>query len=993
MEKQMKITPKIKKIVTLSLILLVSSFAILGLAGVFTPKENPTPTFANLESVYLENHYSKYLSQINLNEPSTEVSISIPAVDFVLPDNEELSEDQMNYEWIEDSSIFIHVDIADAGLYYLHINYMSLAKTHIPIGLAVKLNGAEDSPYYEASQITLPTLWRESSTDLGTDRYGNDVSIAQETVDIYQDLLIKDTRRLYQDGLGFYLEAGENIIEIEKISGSLKLREIRVETKKEYISYIEYIQNYDNTAADELIRIEAEENLYKSSSTIARGTSRDPLVKPFSMTKLKLNVLGTDSYDNGGDAVSWEVDIEQAGWYYITLRAQMLRQNATSYRTLYINGEIPFEEAKHLPISYDRNWQNATLRTMDQEKIKVYLEPGDVITLEVDSSLFSTTLEKLRMITSEMSALGLDVTKLTRNNTDRGIDWVMLDYFPNLNNDLSRWIVELDEAKEVIKSLYGFNRTAQIVRDIEAAKQKIVTIQGDINELPRRLTLLSTGSSSAVQLISNQFDNIIKQPLVLDAIYIHTNLDDLPNPNPNLWTRVRVSISRFFLSFVDQSYSEKADPDELEIWVNRSRQYVDLMQKIADDQFTTETGIKVKISLINDDSKLLLANSANQQPDAALGISAWIPNEYGMRGMLYDMSQAKNFSQTIQVFNPEQLIPMTFDNKLYGLPETENFFVLFYRKDILDQLDLNVPNTWQDVLDMLPVLRRYGMSFYIPLSSSSALKSFDSTAPLIYQFEGKIYADDGFGSAIDYENTVQALSFMTDLYREYSMPFQVPSFFNSFRYGDIPIGIGDFGMYLQLTNAASDISGLWDIALVPGIPHQKLNEDTQMMETVINRSMGGAQQASIIFEKSEKKEEAWEFISWWMSTETQVLFSNTLLNTLGTRYIWNTANLEAFEQLSINKAHLEVILEQWTHLKEVPKIPGSYIVEREISNTWNSVVYNDANLRSTVSDAMIKIDRELARKMVEFGYLDSRGNVLKPFNLPTVEDILRWYDE
>src|SRR5690606_17599347 len=112
--------------------------------------------------------------------------------------------------------------------------------------------------------------------------------------------------------------------------------------------------------------------------------------------------------------------------------------------------------------------------------------------------------------------------------------------------------------------------------------------------------------SSAVQLISNQFDNIIKQPLVLDAIFIHSELDDLPKANPNLFKSLSVSFSRFFLSFVDPSYSEKADPDELEIWVNRSRQYVDLIQKITDDQFTDETGIKVKISLINDDSKLLL---------------------------------------------------------------------------------------------------------------------------------------------------------------------------------------------------------------------------------------------------------------------------------------------------------------------------------------------------------------------------------------------------
>jgi ABC-type glycerol-3-phosphate transport system substrate-binding protein len=291
---------------------------------------------------------------------------------------------------------------------------------------------------------------------------------------------------------------------------------------------------------------------------------------------------------------------------------------------------------------------------------------------------------------------------------------------------------------------------------------------------------------------------------------------------------------------------------------------------------------------------------------------------------------------------------------------------------------------------MLPVLRRYGMSFYIPLSNSSALKSFDSTAPLIYQFGGKIYADDGLTAAIDDEKTIQALTFMTDLYREYSMPFQVPSFFNSFRYGDIPIGIGDFGMYLQLTNAASDISGLWDIALVPGMPQEVYNEDTQTTETIINRSMGGAQQASIIFEKSDKKEEAWAFLSWWMSTDTQVLFFETLVNTLGTRYLWNSANLEAFSQFRMDESHKAIILEQWTHLKEVPKIPGSYIVEREISNTWNSVVYNDANLRSTVNDAILKIDKELARKMQEFGYIDARGNVIKPFNLPTIEDVEAW---
>jgi ABC-type glycerol-3-phosphate transport system substrate-binding protein len=986
----MKLMTKTKKIVILSLILSVSLFAMLGIAGVLRTQETPNPSIENLSGVTREGYYSEYLASHQSLPTPSEVTYTAEAVDFVMPLGYQIDSNQLEYSWIDNHAIELSFDVDEAGLYEIHLQYLSLSDSHIPIALSIRLNGADSYPFFEASQMTLHTLWRESSQIMGTDRYGNDVSVTQETYDIIQDVPLRDARRLYPEGLQFYLNSGINTIELSKLSGELRLSEVRLETKDTLPSYSAYQASSTFTQMDDFIRIEAEDSFYKSSSTIARGISRDPLILPFSLTKLKLNVLGNDSYDTPGDTVTWSVDVDQPGWYYLTLKAKQGRDNSTSYRTLYINGEIPFEEARHLAFTYDRNWQNMELKTLTGAPIRLYLEPGDTISLEVDGTLFNSIYEKLRIISSEMSQLGLDITKLTRNNTDQGIDWEMLDYFPDLLVMLSTWIDELETVNDVIRSLYGFQNDAQLVRDLEAAISKIEKIESEVNELPRRLTLLSTGSSSAVQLITNQLDNLLKQPLIIDAIFIHTADHQLPDPNPNIWTSLYVGIARFVLSFIDPSYTEKADPDELEIWVNRSRQYVDMMQKLSDDQFTSETGIKVKISLINDDGKLLLANSANQQPDAALGVSAWIPNEYGMRGMLYDMSESDGLPELLEVFNPEQLIPMTYDGRLYGLPETENFFVLYYRKDILESLSLSVPSTWQDVLNMLPVLRRYGMSFYIPLSNSSALKSFDSTAPLIYQFGGKIYADDGLTAAIDDEKTIQALTFMTDLYREYSMPFQVPSFFNSFRYGDIPIGIGDFGMYLQLTNAASDISGLWDIALVPGMPQEVYNEETMTTETVINRSMGGAQQASIIFEKSDKKEEAWAFLSWWMSTDTQVLFFETLVNTLGTRYLWNSANLEAFSQFRMDESHKAIILEQWTHLKEVPKIPGSYIVEREISNTWNSVVYNDANLRSTVNDAILKIDKELARKMQEFGYIDARGNVIKPFNLPTIEDVEAW---
>lgn len=940
------------------------------------------PVFNEYEEVITENHYSAYLANHPDNYHNTNEKYSFPVTSIILDENEEINLTDEYYEWPDNKSIKIQATIQKSGLYLIYLNYSTLSNTHIPIGLSVEIN--DQIPYYEASQIVLDTLWKEASQELATDRYGNDVSVMQKVHHKWQNIPLKDAGNLYHQGLQFYLEAGMNEISIIKTSGELRIKDITIAAFEEAVSYTEYLKQHPDQNHQFIKRFEAEEMCYKNSSAINRGTSRDVNVLPFSKTKLKLNVIGVDSYQNPGDAVTWAADIEEAGYYYLTFKVNQGRQYSTSYRTLLINGKIPFQEAEHLAFSYQKEWQNVTLQSLDYQPYLFYLEPQDEITLTVDSSLFINVSEKIRHLTQEMTELGLDVTKLTRNNVDKNIDWEMLDYFPDLNETLDKWINELEKIVYHLRLLSGFSKDSKIIKDVIVAQDKIKIISQNINELPRRLTLLSTGSSSAVQLLSNQIDNILIQPMVVDAFYIHRGDEFLPRANGSFWAKSKLAISRFFLSFFDKSYREKAQPDELEVWVNRSRQYVDLIQKISDDVFTKETGIKVKVSIMNNDGKLLLANSANQQPDVALGVSAWIPSDYGMRGMLYDLSQATGFKETISIYHPEQLVPMIYDNQLYGLPETENFYVLLYRKDILSRLDLEVPNTWDDVLAMLPVLERYGMNFYLPLSNSNAFKSFDATAPFIFQFNGELYSKDGFSAAVDHEGTIKALNFMSDLYREYSIPYQVPSFFNSFRYGTIPIGIADFGTYLQLINAAAELRGLWDIALVPGVPDEDGN---------INRSMPGAQQAGIIFEKSEMKNEAWKFLSWWMSTDIQTVYANMLINTLGTRYLWNSANIEAFGNFNWNENHQQIILSQWEHLKEVPKIPGSYIIEREISNTLNAVIFNDANLRSTISDAILKMNKEINRKMQEFKYIDDRGQIIKPFDVPSIKTVRRWLED
>lgn len=128
---------------------------------------------------------------------------------------------------------------------------------------------------------------------------------------------------------------------------------------------------------------------------------------------------------------------------------------------------------------------------------------------------------------------------------------------------------------------------------------------------------------------------------------------------------------------------------------------------------------------------------------------------------------------------------------------------------------------------------------------------------------------------------------------------------------------------------------------------------------------------------------------WWMSTDTQVEFAIQLETLYGQEYKWNTANIEAFKQLPWPEQDKNVILEQWKWLIEVPKIPGGYMAERELSNIWNEIVFDNKNPRVAIDDAIIKINKEIRRKMQEFGYTKN-GKVVRPYKLPSIKDVESW---
>ena len=109
--------------------------------------------------------------------------------------------------------------------------------------------------------------------------------------------------------------------------------------------------------------------------------------------------------------------------------------------------------------------------------------------------------------------------------------------------------------------------------------------------------------------------------------------------------------------------------------------------------------------------------------------------------------------------------------------------------------------------------------------------------------------------------------------------------------------------------------------------------------------------------------------------------------TYGTEYRLNTANLKAFSSIQYSDEDRSTILDQWKWQKETARHPASYMSERELSNAWINVVVNGDGTAEAIDKAVLQSNREIIRKMQEFGYCDENGKIIKEYRRLTAKDL------
>ena len=122
----------------------------------------------------------------------------------------------------------------------------------------------------------------------------------------------------------------------------------------------------------------------------------------------------------------------------------------------------------------------------------------------------------------------------------------------------------------------------------------------------------------------------------------------------------------------------------------------------------------------------------------------------------------------------------------------------------------------------------------------------------------------------------------------------------------------------------------------------------------------------MILEKSQNKEEAWEFLKWWTEAETQIRYNSNVEAILGAVSRVATANVDAFSRLGWDKEHLEILMSQLNEVQEIPEIPGSYYLSRSVDQAFWSVYNGKATVKDALTRWAREADSEIKRKIEEY---------------------------
>lgn len=943
--------------------------------------------------ISFDHDYLKYnnVPHLNTDRPHTEGSLAEAYFDYieshpqVYPENQNIEVQASNFSAIEGEhevlssyegvsfplltdeagAITWEFEVEFAGFYRIRIDYYSYEGKSSAIERSVLVN--DETPFSGADHVVLQRHWGNQE-EIYQDILGNDIRPSQIEIPIWSSYYVKDAMGYVSEDYNFYFNLGINTVTLISLREPLLIDVIALESVIGLPTYEEvsaiYAQMNYQVVNEEPYLLQGEHAIRTTSPTLYplndRTSSR---TMPSHPEKIMLNTIGGNNWRITGDRITWEFDIETSGLYAISLRVkQRLATGMSVYRNIYINDEIPFKEMQNYPFAQSNDWRMQTLGTKEEAYL-FYFEAGrHTLTMEVSLGDYGLLISDLQNTIDNLNRLYREILVYTGPSPDSYRDYDLQNRIPNL-------VSRLREYQEMLTSI----RSALI--EISGSKSEktgiLDTVLLQLRDFINRPSIIHRNLGTYVSNISSLGTLVLmlsEQPLEIDYFAFHQPESKLPISRSNFFEGFFYDLRAFIASFTT-NYAEVGRRDTgqvnetIEVWLSIGQDQANILRKLIDETFAPQNQIQVDLKLVSS-TALLPATLSGRGPDVAIGQDITIPVNYAMRNATYDLSTFADFDLVRERFMENAMVPFYYNEGYYALPEQQIFLMMFYRTDIFEEINLTPPNTWTEMIEMIPSLQKHNLEFYLPVpltqGSAVVLPPNPIFTTMFYQNDGEIYIDNNQQSGFNEGLGPQVFETWSQFYTDYSFPVEA-NFVNRFRSGQMPIGIVNYNIYNTLSVFAPEIRGRWNFVAVPGTVYiDEMGNEQIRRETVSTGT------ASIMLKQTDKPNESWEFLKWWTSTETQVRFGREMEGVIGAAARYPTANVAAMEQLPWTIGELEKLQEQWQWVRGIPEVPGGYMTGRHLDNAFRMVLNQNANPRETLYDYVQMINEEINKKRREF---------------------------
>ncbi|HTG70163.1 MAG TPA: extracellular solute-binding protein [Candidatus Udaeobacter sp.] len=866
-------------------------------------------------------------------------------------------------QWKEGDTLEWTVNAAEEGDYELSLGYYPLKGNGQPIEFMLYVDGeAISDPYapFELNRLFYdePGALRKSG--------GNELRPKQLEGEVWLNTKVAAAGEMEDGPLRLSLKKGEHVIRLESVRESAAvdyLQLTKVANARDYAGY-EASQNAGAAAENSkaFITVQAEHAYAKSASGLFPTTDRtSPLTTPYSPTLLRINTIGGSNWDSPGQWISYKFEVPEDGWYKIGIRYHQNEVKGSFVsRKIELDGSVPFKEMNAVRFPYELKWNIMELGEETGEPYLYYLAKGEhELKLEVTLGDMAGAVKNIQQMVYDLNQIYRKIVMITGVKPDVYRDYEIDKSVPGLIEQFQKLSAQMKEEASRLDEMSG-----QANAGSRTLKLLALQLNGFIDrpdQIPKRLENYKTN----ITALADWMLSAMKQPLELDYLYISAKDNERPKAEAGFLAQSIHEIRAFAGSFL-QNYDSMEGSEEAErsiqVWTGLGRDQAFVLKRLIDESFIPETGISVNLNLVG--TSLVTAVMAGEGPDVNLFTSRGDTMNLAVRGALTPLDQFSEFESMKKEYMDSAFVPYQYKGSTFAIPDDQEFFMLFYRKDVLKELGIEPPQTWEELLKIAPVLQNNNMQIGLPYENLDAFQlltkgigSLNLFPTLLMQSGSGIYNAKEDGTRFDEPQAFTAFKQWTDFYNLYDYPLYKDDF-NRFRTGEMPIVVSTYKLYTRLAAAAPEITGTWDMVPIPGMKQEG---------GTIDRSTGATGTASIILKDAKNKDDAWAFMQWFNRPEIQSQFVSQLENEMGVLGRRVPANLISFESTNWSRAEQANLIAQWKQVKEIPELPGGYYTSRNIDNAFREVVFQMGNARESLFYWNKDINEEIKRKRYEFG--------------------------